>query len=351
MAAPAPRERFRIPFVGAMSFRRQIQVWLPTLLVALVMAFFLLQLDARQSSDASSWFRQLGDALTQSQRVAKAASQAIAGDPIAFGQLSDSRLAMNRALNALARGEGDERPVPSIVLPDLRTLSLVWSRSDHAVMVILNQDLLLQSLNGMRIDATRTESQMLRNAQAVVASRLRTGAPARDVAAAADLVTLTQGIGKDVNELILGGAPDPVLEARLRQSMSELAQLVDGILGGSDRMRLSAVSAPEARKALTELKQMLSAVAPQGPGGGARRPRRPPAGQAERHVFGDSEVVQTLLEEIRAKLQARDALRVWYVAAAALFGVIALIALYGLFRAFLSESEDLWDWWRFDFEG
>src|SRR5690606_41700304 len=101
------------------------------MLLALLGAFFLLQFDARQSSDASSWFRQLGDALTQSQRVAKAASQAIAGDPIAFGQLSDSRLAMNRALNALARGEGDERPVPSNVLPDLRTLSLVWSRSDH----------------------------------------------------------------------------------------------------------------------------------------------------------------------------------------------------------------------------
>ncbi len=334
-----PRERFRVPIVGDMPFRRQMQIWLPTLLLSLLVAFFLLQLDARQATNASHWYRQLGDALMQSQRVAKAASQAIAGDPIAFGQLSDGRRAMSQALATLARGDGDEQPVPSRVEPDLRTLSLIWSKSDQAVTVILNQDLLLQSLTGMRRDVMRFEPQMLRDAQAVLANRLRAGASAREVAAAGELVTLTQAIAKDVNELILSGAPDRSIEMRLRQSVIDLGELTDAMLDGNERVRIAAVSDPEVRRALAALKQAVTGVAPQVSGILASMPRLQQARKAERHVFEDSEVVQVLLEAIRTKLQARDALRFWNVVGASVFGAIALLALFGLFRAFLSESE------------
>ncbi len=336
---PAARQRFRIPLVGRLSSRKQVRIWLSTLLLALLGAFFLLQLDARQANDASQWFRQLGDALTQSQRVAKAASQAIAGDAIAFGQLSDSREAMNRAIEALARGSDDERPVPARIAPDLRTLGLIWSRTDHAVAVILNQDLMLQSLNGMRSDVTRLEPQMLRDAQAVVASRLRTGAPAREVAAASELATLTQAIVKDVNELLLSGASAPAVEAHLRQSMTEMATLTDSLLDGNERTRLSAVTEPDARRALVSLKESLASIDAQVAAILSNLPRLQQARQAERHVFGDSEVVQALLEGVRTKLQAGDALRMWNLVGASVFGVVALLALYGVFRAFLSESE------------
>ncbi len=335
----AIRERFRIPVIGDLPFRRQMQIWLLTLLLSLFVAFFLLQLDSRQATDASHWFRQLGDALMQSQRVAKAASQAIAGDPIAFGQLSDGRAAMNRAIASLSSGSDEERAAPSAVAPDLRTLSLVWSKSDHAVTVILNQDLLLQSLGGMRRDVTRVEPQMLREAQAVLASRLRAGAPAREVAAAGEMVALTQAIAKDVNELILAGAPDKTIEMRLRQSVIDMGELTGALLDGSERARIAAVTDPEARRALTALKQAVDGVAPQVSGILASLPRLQQARQAERHVFADSEVVQALLEAVRTKLQARDAFRFWNLVGAAVFGVIALLALYGLFRAFLSESE------------
>ncbi|MBN9462344.1 MAG: methyl-accepting chemotaxis protein [Burkholderiales bacterium] len=338
-ATPKARERFRIPIVGAMSFRRQIEVWLPTLLVSVLVAFFFLWLDSRQATDASRWFQQIGDALTQSQRVAKAASQALAGDPLAFGQLNDGREAMNRALGRLANGSGEERPVPDDLMPDIRTLALVWSLSDNAVKAIVNHDLLLQSLGGMRRDVTRVNPQMLRDAQAVVASKLRTGAPAREVAAAGDLVTLAQGIAKDVNELLLPSVPDKAAEARLRQSLGELAVLTDGLLDGNERMRLSAAGDPEARRALGELKQMLAAIDPTVSDIMASLPRLQQARQAERHVFGDSDVVQALLEAVRTKLQARDSLHTWNLIIAAVFGVIALLAVYGLFRAFLSDSE------------
>jgi len=186
---------------------------------------------------------------------------------------------------------------------------------------------------------TRLEPQMLRDAQAVVASRLRTGAHAREVVAAGELVTMTQAIIKDVNELLLPGAAAPVVEARLRKSITDMTALTDGLLDGNDRARLSAVSDPEARRALSSLKGTLASVDAQVAGILASLPRLQQARKAERHVFSDSEVVQALLEGVRTKLQARDALRVWNVVAASVLGVIALLALFGLFRAFLLESE------------
>jgi twitching motility protein PilJ len=180
---------------------------------------------------------------------------------------------------------------------------------------------------------------MLRDAQAILASRLRAGASAREVAAAGELVSLTQAIAKDVNELILAGAPDRSIEMHLRQTVIDLGELTDALLDGNERVRIAAVADPEARRALTSLKQAVAGVAPQVSGILASLPRLQQARQAERQVFEDSEIVQVLLEAIRGKLQARDAWRFWYVVGAAAFGVIALLALYGLFRAFLSESE------------
>jgi len=98
------RERFRVPVIGAMPVHKQLQVWLPTLLVSLLIAFSLLWFDSRQTNDASLWYQQIGDALTQSQRVAKAASQSIAGDPTAFDPMIDARNTMDRALARLADG-------------------------------------------------------------------------------------------------------------------------------------------------------------------------------------------------------------------------------------------------------
>ncbi|MCL4183591.1 MAG: methyl-accepting chemotaxis protein [Burkholderiaceae bacterium] len=339
-SAPRKASRFRVPVIGAMPFRKQLEVWLPTLLVSLLIAFMMLWLDSRQANDASRWFQQIGEALTQSQRLAKAAPQAIAGDPVAFGVLNDSRMAMNSALERLVNGGDGARPVPAELMADLRTLRLVWTQSNGAVQAIMNHSLLLQSLGGMRREVIRANPPMLEAAQTVMSSKLRAGMSAREVAAAGELVMLTQGIAKDVNELILSDMPDRTAEARLHQSIAGFRELNDGLLTGSERLRLAAAGESDARRALGELKQTMLGIDQALSGILSGLPRLQQAKQAERHIFADSEVVQSLLEAVRTKLQASDAgSRVWNLGIAAAFGVIALLAVYGLFRAYLSDSE------------
>src|SRR5690606_22488410 len=214
--AARSRDRFQIPVVGALPFRKQLEVWLPLLFVAVLISFVFLWVDSRQAGDAARWLQQVGDALTHSQRVAKAAPQAIAGDPDAFVQLRDSRDIVNRSIVQLSEGGDAGRGVPSEMLADLQKLQQGWSASGDAAQVILYQSALLQSLGAMRREVIRVNPQMLEAAQAVAAGKLQSGASNREVAAAGELVMLTQRIAKDINELVFSGMSDNTAELSLR---------------------------------------------------------------------------------------------------------------------------------------
>ena len=338
-ATARPRDRFQIPVIGAMPFRKQLEVWLPLLFVAVLIAFLFLWVDSRQASDATRWLQQIGDALTHSQRVAKAAPQAIAGDPDAFMQLRESRDIVNRSITQLAEGGDAGRGVPSEMLSDIQKLQQAWSASSDAAQVIGYQSALLQSLGAMRREVIRVNPQMLEAAQAVAGSKLQAGASNREVAAAGELVMLTQRIAKDVNELVFSGMSDNTTEASLRQSVTSFRDLTDSLLSGNDRMRIPAAADPEARRALGELKKMMAGIDQSLAGILSSLPRLQQAKQAERRIFGDSETVRMQLDGVRGKLQVNESGRVWNLAIAAMFGILALVSVYGLFRAFLSDSE------------
>ncbi len=337
--AARPRERFRIPVIGAMPFRKQLEVWVPMLFVAVLIAFVFLWLDSRQAADGARWLQEVGDALTHSQRVAKAAPQAIAGDPDAFTQLRESREIVNRSVARLAEGGDGVHAVPSEMLSDVNRLQQAWSASSEAAQMIGYQSALLQSLGAMRREVIRVNPQMLDAAQAVAASKLQSGASNREVAAAGELVMLTQRIAKDLNELVFSGMADNTAEASLRQSVSSFRELTESLLSGNDRMRLPAAGDPDARRALGELKKTMASIDPALAGVLSSLPRLQQAKLSERRIFGDSEPVRAQLEVVRAKLQAGESGRVWNLAIAAMFGMLALFAVYGLFRAFLSDSE------------
>ncbi len=340
-AAPATRarDRFQIPVIGAMPFRKQLEVWLPLLFVAVLISFVFLWVDSRQANDAARWFQQVGDALTHSQRVAKAAPQAIAGDPEAFVQLRDSRDIVNRSITQLSEGGDAGRGVPSEMLGDMQKLQQGWSASGDSAQVILYQSALLQSLGAMRREVIRVNPQMLEAAQAVAAGKLQSGASNREVAAAGELVMLTQRIAKDINELVFSGMSDNTAELSLRQSVSSFRELTDSLLSGNDRMRLPAAGDADSRRALTELKKMMAGIDTAMAGILSSLPRLQQAKQAERRIFADSEPVRMQLEGVRSRLQTGESARAWNLAIAAMFGMLALLAVYGLFRAFLSDSE------------
>lgn len=334
-SAPVARRRLPLPLVGAMPVGKQLKIWLPTLLVSVAMAFVFLWLDSRQASNATRWFQQVGDALTHSQRVAKAAPRAIAGDRDAFAQLRDSREIVELSLTQLGRGSDAGSAVSRRLLGELGTITQTWSASSDAARALLSHAELLQSVGIARRELRIAHPQLLSNAQTVAASRVQAGASARDAASAAQLVVLTERIAKEVESL---AAPElPIREATeaLQHSLVAYRELSDALEAGNERLRPGAATdaaLAELKKTMGFLDRPLTTVL-------ANVPKLEQARTAEQRITDDSEKLRTQLDAFRGRLQQGESARGWNLIAAGLFGAVALLSLYGLFRVFLHDSE------------
>ena len=348
-SAPAPKvsERSiatRLPWIGALPFRKQLQVLVPALGVSLFLAFTVLWLDSRQAGNDALLNQIVGDALTHSQRLAKAAPGAVAGNDDAFRQLRESREALRGAIQML---QGADNPVsgrsaspPSSVLADIQKLQQVWQGSDASAGKLIEHEKLLKSLGAMRKAVNDSNRNLLEHAQVVAAHKLQSNASAREVSAAGDLVMLTQKIAKDVNQLLLGEAVNVEAANSLGSDATFFRELVESLLAGNERLRIAPIQDSESRRSLVEIKRQLVKVDQPLAQIVRDLAKIQDAKRAELSIFRDSESVRGQLETIGKQLQATENGRSWNIWVVLFFSGIAALAAVGLVQAYLGDSRN-----------
>jgi twitching motility protein PilJ len=332
----------RLPWIADLPFRKQLQVLLPALAVSMLLAFAFLWIDSRQASNDALLNQILGDALTHSQRMAKAAPSAMAGNEEAFRQLRESRDSMSRAMRMLkgdeASASGRTASPPSQILPDLQKLEQMWAGSDAAAGKLLEHQALLKSLGAMRKAINDSNKGMLEAAQLVAAHKLQTNSPTREVSAAGDLVMLTQKIAKDVNQLVLGESINIDAAANLGADAIFFRDLTEALLSGNERLRIAATLDAESRRALGEIKKQLARIGE--PLGLLVRDlaKIQDAKRAEAGIFKDSEALRQQLDSVRRQLQEGESARGWHFWIVVVFTVVAALSALGLVQAYLGDS-------------
>ena len=144
-----------VPLVRRWQLHFSLQTRLRILLLVLALCLSSLGgfawINAQSSMGASSQTQLAGSALMHSQRIGKAAPNAIQGNRDAFLQLRQSRDAMNETLAVLADGgqsQGRSVPAPddesARMLIDIRNS---WKKSDQAAARILSLE---NELTGFR---------------------------------------------------------------------------------------------------------------------------------------------------------------------------------------------------------
>jgi len=347
-AAPEPPSvqsfATRLPWIGAQPFRKQLQFLLPALVVSLLLAFLFLWLDSRRASNDAQLNQIVGDALTHSQRLAKAAPGAMGGNEAAARQLRESRDAMTRSVSMLLGDEdaasGRSVSAPAPVLAEIRKLADSWKASDAAAAKLVEHEKLLQSLGAMRKAVNDSNKVLLESAQTVAANKLQFNASAREVSVAGDLVMLTQKIAKDVNQLVLGESINVQAATTLGSDAAFFREIVDSLIAGNDRLRIPGVVDSESRRALAEIKKQLARV--DQPLGLIVRDiaKIQDAKRAEQTIFNDSEPLRGQLQSVQRALQAAGESRAWSLWAVAVFAGIAAIAGLGLVQAYLGDTRN-----------
>ncbi|HEX5091625.1 MAG TPA: methyl-accepting chemotaxis protein [Burkholderiales bacterium] len=244
-------------FIGRLPIARQLQILIGALVVLLAAIAALVVLDARQGAFGTAYIADAGKLQTLSQRLAKAAQQASQGNPEAFKQLRSSRDEVSALVRVLAFG-GDSAgvdlpPTPASVQPLLNALDREWGKTEaNAALVLAEQDNLIALGKAVRaINASNPALQELTSE--VAALSVQTKGSARQNAITSQLMMLSQRMAKNANNMLAENEVDPEVAFLLGKDTNTFRDTLQGLLQGSDTLRIERVGDAEMRGKLGEL--------------------------------------------------------------------------------------------------
>lgn len=278
-----------------------------------------------------------GDLVMHSQRLGKAAPNAVQGNADAFRQLAQSRIAINHGLRVLqAGGTVDGQTVDAAtgdLATHLGTIARQWQASDRAAAALLEQQSALTGFRSTLQVLNRHSPVLLELSEQIATLLAQNGAGPHEVAAAGQLVMLTQRLGKGANEFLTADGINPDTAFLLGRDANTFNDIVAAFLDGSPMMRLPPVTHADARARLVELRTQFGAYRTALNGILGNLANFIAAKEAERALFNDNEALRERLTTLQQAYSAQAAGEHWTSvalpasAAAALLLAVKLAAL------------------------
>ncbi|MGB7500896.1 MAG: methyl-accepting chemotaxis protein [Azonexus sp.] len=192
----------------------------------------------RNSTYGTAYVAASGEMEMLSQRLAKASTLALQGNPVAFGQLKESRETFGRLLERLTSGgevEGVDVPAsPTDVRPQVETLTKVWAETDKDALTVIEQEANLLALGKSVATIDNENAAMLELAEQVASLKLQSGAGTKEIAAANQLVMLTQRIAKNASALLVGDEINPEVAFLLGKDTNAFRDILRGLSKAGD---------------------------------------------------------------------------------------------------------------------
>ena len=321
---------------------RQLQILGTALLVLMLVVGVLVYRDNRASAYNTAYVATAGEMRMLSQRLAKASSLALQGDPFAFMLLRDSHSKFAFNLERLKSGGElggiSVPPSPGSVAPQLNNLATNWEVTDRNTTQLLGLEKKMVVF-GMRTFAIAENNALLLDlAEQLAAHKLQMNASAREIAAANQMVMLTQRIAKNAGALRLGDAISPEIAFQLGKDTNTFREYLTAFAKGSDELRISAASDAETRRVIEELdvtfKDYQNAVGDILSG----MQELVFAKQAGARIFVDNEALLDAADSLATAYQVSVAERTVYVVSLAVLIVLALAVLAMMAKIYLDDT-------------
>ena len=247
----------RLPLIGKLPLQQQVRILLIALGSSLVLGAVFVWLNADYSALTSTQTQIAGDALMHSQRVGKATPNAIQGNKEAFKQLADSRKEFNNDLNILSKGgvyQGRDIAAPDAKMESaLQEVQKLWAGSDKAAATISKLEAPLTGFGTTLEVLNGITPNLLELTEQISTLKSQSGASPREVAAAGQLVMLTQRLARSANEFLSSEGVNPETAFLLGKDTNTFRDITEGFLNGSEVLRLSKTTEPDTREKLVEL--------------------------------------------------------------------------------------------------
>jgi len=343
-AAVKGDDDLRLPLIGHLSLPRQLRIILIAFVVGILLTLLSLWRNAGSGAIASSQTQIASEALMHSQRVGKAAPNAMQGVPDAFTQLQDSRIALSRELDLLAGGgayNGNEIPASTGALAaQLAKVRAKWNVSDAAAASILKMkpELVAFDKNLKRLDVLAPE--MLALTEEILTERTARGGSARELAALGRMMMLTQRLSRSASEFLTSGGIRPETAFQMGRDTTMFRATVDGLLNGSEALGLVPLRDPDLRGKLEEVQakfdicqKLISTFLD-------KLSDMTAAKAAEQTIFRDNEALRGQLTDLQTAVRAGEGSTsgwFWLLIASSIF---TLVAAGSISRVMLQDSRN-----------
>ncbi|MEP7182355.1 MAG: methyl-accepting chemotaxis protein [Betaproteobacteria bacterium] len=333
----------KIPLIGHLPIVQQFQVLGVMMVTFLVFSAFMVFLDGRTATQQSASAATATEMQMLSQRLARGTALASQGQAAAFPAVKDSRERFKANLEALQSGgtvKGTSLDVaqePAIV-ELLQGIKARWDRVDlNAERVLDNQQSLTTLAKGLE-NINAGNNAILELAQQAAQQVGQGGGSLREIEYTNQLAVLSQRIAKNANALASSDEIDPEVAFLLGKDAGTFRDIVNGLLKGSEALRLAGVRGDDARATLTELQKRFAIY----DGGVAailqNMNRLVAAKQAARGVNNESEALLNETTKLADAYEGGGKIRAFTVWAAIVFALLALACLVLLGKVFLDDA-------------
>ena len=317
-----------LPVIGARPLGEQQRILGGLVLLGIigVVATTILSLNA--ATRGSAQVGGTGQALMQSQRLAKSVSQALIGSPQAFPEVRESTDVLARTVRDLKTGEGALAAAPANVQELLDPLMPLVDRAEkNANTVIAQQKILTQVGQALRT-INRQSSDLLEIAETVSSLKLQQEASPAELSAVGQLVMLTQRIGKSANEFLTMEGVSPEAVFLLGKDLNSFREIAQGLADGNQELRLPGTKDPQTKERLVALLKQYEETRTQASAILGNLQGLVSAREAQASIIADSEPLRKGLEAVQEGLSKQTGFG--FGSLLALLGFAALIIVGGL---------------------
>ncbi|MFN3810801.1 MAG: methyl-accepting chemotaxis protein [Roseateles asaccharophilus] len=328
---------------GATRLRRQR---LLTALVAagLVGSAVTVSVALISANRSAAQVRATGQALMQSQRLAKSVSAALVGNAGAFAELRESVEVLTALPPELREGASGVAAVQS----ELDKVEPLIAKADKNGKTVLAQEKVLTQVGQALRSINRQSSDLLESAEAVSSLALQQGNTVAEISAVGQLVMLTQRIGKSANEFLTQEGVSPEAVFLLGKDLNTFKEIAEGLLKGNPELRLPGARDAQLRERIEVLLKQYEDTRVQASAILSNLQGLVSVREAQTSILADSEPMRRHLEQIAADLESSGGASWWLIGlmlaslAALVGGAVGFLRLYvadQAQRALLAEAQ------------
>ncbi|HEY6355213.1 MAG TPA: methyl-accepting chemotaxis protein [Burkholderiaceae bacterium] len=334
----APVVAAALPLIGNKSVPEQQRILGGIVLLGLLGLVLGTVLALSAASRGANQVGAVGQALMQSQRLAKSVSQALVGSAQAFPEVRDSSTVLATNVRGLRNGEGELAAAPSSVQDTIEPLLPLVDRAERNANHVLSQQKTLTQVGQALRTINRQSADLLETAETVSSLKLQQEASPAELAAVGQLVMLTQRIGKSANEFLTIEGVSPEAVFLLGKDLNSFREIAEGLNNGNPELRLPGTKDAQTKDRLRQLIKQYEETRAQASSILGNLQGLVTAREAQAGILNDSEPLRKGLETLQDQLGKETGIRMTHLSVMLLSVLAMVVGGIGFLRLFVQDQ-------------